>query len=324
MQIYEPIIDVDGVRKSFGRTTALDGLSLQVAEGQVSALLGPNGAGKTTLVRILATLLAPDAGRVAVAGMDVVRRPVAVRRVIGLAGQHAAVDQTLTGRENLIMVARLYRLSAAQARQRSAEALERLSLTEAADRPVRTYSGGMRRRLDVGASLVGQPRVLLLDEPSTGLDPAARLELWSFLRGLVAQGATILLTTQQLEEADRLADAVTIIDHGALVTRGTPEQLKAGLGYETIEVTLADPARLPQAARVLEPLAEGSLKTGGPAAMVTFRAPRAARALPAAVRLLDGAAIAVEDVTARRPSLDDVFISVLGRASAKTAEAKPA
>ena len=323
MQIYEPIIDVAGVRKSFGRTTALDGLSLQVAEGQVSALLGPNGAGKTTLVRILATLLAPDAGRVAIAGMDVVRRPVAVRRVIGLAGQHAAVDQTLTGRENLIMVGRLYRLSAAQARQRSAEALERLSLTEAADRPVRTYSGGMRRRLDVGASLVGQPRVLLMDEPSTGLDPAARLELWSFLRGLVAQGATILLTTQQLEEADRLADAVTIIDHGALVTRGTPEQLKAGLGYEMIEVTLVDPARLPQAARVLEPLAEGSLKTGGPAAVVTFRAPRATRALPAAVRLLDGAAIAVEDVTARRPSLDDVFISVLGRACARTAEAKP-
>jgi ABC-type multidrug transport system ATPase subunit len=225
----EPIIDIAGVRKSFGRTTALDGLTMQVAEGRVAALLGANGAGKTTLVRILATLLAPDAGRVTVAGIDVVRRPVAVRHVIGLAGQHAAVDQTLTGRENLVMIARLYRLPAAQARQRSAEVLERLSLTEAADRPVRTYSGGMRRRLDVGASLVGQPRVLLLDEPSAGLDPAARLELWSFLRGLVAQGATLLLTTQQLEEADHLADAVTIIDHGALVTQGTPEPLKARL-----------------------------------------------------------------------------------------------
>jgi ABC-type Na+ transport system ATPase subunit NatA len=203
----EPIIDIAGVRKSFGRTTALDGLTMQVAEGRVAALLGANGAGKTTLVRILATLLAPDAGRVTVAGIDVVRRPVAVRHVIGLAGQHAAVDQTLTGRENLVMIARLYRLPAARARQRSAEVLERLSLTEAADRPVRTYSGGMRRRLDVGASLVGQPRVLLLDEPSAGLDPAARLELRSFLRGLVAQGATLLLTTQQLEEADHLADA---------------------------------------------------------------------------------------------------------------------
>ena len=324
MLTAEPIIDIAGVRKAFGKTTALDGLSMQVAEGQVSALLGANGAGKTTLIRILATLLAPDAGRVTVAGLDVVRRPVAVRRVIGLAGQHAAVDQTLTGRENLVMVARLYRLPAAQARQRSAEVLERLSLTEAADRPVRTYSGGMRRRLDVGASLVGQPRILLLDEPSTGLDPAARLELWSFLRGLVAQGTTILLTTQQLEEADHLAGAIAIIDHGTLVTEGTPEQLKAGLGYETIEVALADPARLPQAAHALEPLAEGALETSELAATISFRAPRGARALPAAVRLLDGAGIAVEDAAARRPSLDDVFISVLGRAAAGTAEARPA
>jgi len=320
----EPIIDIAGVRKSFGRTVALDGLSMQVAEGKVSALLGANGAGKTTLVRILATLLAPDAGRVTVAGIDVARCPVAVRRMIGLAGQHAAVDQTLTGRENLIMVARLYRLPAAQARQRSAEVLERLSLTEAADRPVRTYSGGVRRRLDVGASLVGQPSILLLDEPSTGLDPTARLELWSFLRSLVAQGTTILLTTQQLEEADHLADAITIIDHGVLVTEGTPEQLKAGLGYETIDVTLADPARLPQAAEVLEPLAKGSPESDGLAARISFRVLRGARALPAAVRLLEGAGIAVEDVTARRPSLDDVYISVLGCAAAGTADARPA
>ena len=323
MLAAKPIIDIADVRKSFGRTTALDGLSMQVAEGKVSALLGANGAGKTTLVRILATLLAPDAGRVTVAGIDVMRRPVAIRSMIGLAGQHAAVDQTLTGRENLVMVACLYRLSAAQARQRSAEVLERLSLTRAADRPVRTYSGGMRRRLDVGASLVGQPRILLLDEPSTGLDPAARLELWSFLRGLVAQGTTILLTTQQLEEADHLASAIAIIDHGALVTEGTPEQLKAGLGYETIEVAVVDPARLPQAAGVLEPLAEGVPETDRLAGRISFRAPRGARTLPAAVRLLDGAGIAIEDATARRPSLDDVFISVLGRA-AGTADARRA
>ena len=323
MLAAKPIIDINGVRKSFGRTTALDRLSMQVAEGRVSALLGANGAGKTTLVRILATLLAPDSGRVTVAGIDVMRRPVAIRSMIGLAGQHAAVDQTLTGRENLVMVARLYRLPAAQARQRSAEVLERLSLTGAADRPVRTYSGGMRRRLDVGASLVGQPRILLLDEPSTGLDPAARLELWSFLRGLVAQGTTILLTTQQLEEADHLASAIAIIDHGALVTEGTPEQLKAGLGYETIEVAVVDPARLPQAAGVLEPLAEGVPETDSLAGRISFRAPRGARALPAAVRLLDGAGIAIEDATARRPSLDDVFISVLGRA-AGTADARRA
>ncbi len=308
-----PAIEVIEVRKSFGRTAALDGLSMQVSEGGVSALLGPNGAGKTTLIRILATLLVPDGGQVFVAGSDVVRHPVAVRRTIGLAGQHAAVDETLTGRENLVMIGRLYRLSARQANRRSGEVLERLSLTEAADRPVRTYSGGMRRRLDVGASLVGQPRVLLLDEPSTGLDPASRLELWSFLRRLVAQGTTILLTTQLLEEADRLSDAITIIDHGAVLTEGTPAQLKARLGYEAIEVVLADPGQLRHAAEVMKPLAEQAMDIDDPAAKISFRAPRDARALPAAVRLLDQAGIAVKDVTGGRPSLDEVFLAVLGQ-----------
>lgn len=310
-----PIIDIAEVRKSFGKTVALDRLSMRVAEGQVATLLGPNGAGKTTLVRILATLLRPDGGRVLVGGVDVVRQPVAIRRMIGLAGQHAAIDETLTGRENLVMVGRLYRLSARQARQAATEVLQRLSLVDAADRPVRTYSGGMRRRLDVGASLVGRAKVLLLDEPSTGLDPAARLELWSLLAQLVAEGATILLTTQQLEEADHLADTVTIIDHGTVVTEGSPAALKEKLGYETIEVTLAEGVHLREAVEVLRPISLDAPASNDSAARITFRASRQTSALPTTVRLLDQAGITVEDVTARRPSLDDVFISLVGHPS---------
>jgi ABC-2 type transport system ATP-binding protein len=236
------MIEATGVGKSFGKTRALDGLDLAVAENRVTGLLGPNGAGKTTLIRILATLLKPDEGQVRVAGYDVVAQPLAVRRAIGLAGQYAVVDETLTGRENLEMTGQLYRLSHRTARQRAAEVLDRLSLTDAADRPVRTYSGGMRRRLDLGASLVGRPPVLLLDEPTTGLDPAARNELWAYIRDLVAEGATLLLTTQLLEEADHLADDIVIINHGTVVAHGSPDELKARLGGERVETVVVRPS----------------------------------------------------------------------------------
>jgi ABC-2 type transport system ATP-binding protein len=236
------MIEATGVQKSFGKTRALGGLDLAVAQNQVTGLLGPNGAGKTTLIRILATLLRPDKGQVRVAGYDVTAQPFAVRRAIGLAGQYAVADETLTGRENLEMTGQLYRLSRRVARKRAAEVLDRLSLTTAADRPVRTYSGGMRRRLDLGASLVGRPPVLLLDEPTTGLDPAARNELWAYIRDLVAEGATLLLTTQLLEEADQLADDIVIIDHGTVVAHGTPDELKARLGGERVETVVVRPS----------------------------------------------------------------------------------
>jgi daunorubicin resistance ABC transporter ATP-binding subunit len=236
------MIEATGVEKAFGRTRALRGMDLAVAENQVTGLLGPNGAGKTTLIRILATLLKPDKGQVRVGGYDVIAQPYAVRKTIGLAGQYAVVDETLTGRENLEMTGRLYRLTRADARKQAAHVLERLSLADAADRPVRTYSGGMRRRLDLGASLVGRPRVLLLDEPTTGLDPAARNELWAYIRDMVAEGTTVLLTTQQLEEADQLAGDIVIINHGAVVAHGTPDKLKARIGGDRVEMTVRRPS----------------------------------------------------------------------------------
>src|SRR6478735_1267410 len=233
-----PIVEVQGVERSFGETRALCGIDLAVPEGSVVALLGPNGAGKTTLVRILSTLIPPDGGTARIAGFDVVKQPTAVRRVIGLAGQNAAVDDTLTGRENLEMIGRLSRLSKAQAKERAQEVLERVSLTDAGDRQLKTYSGGMRRRIDLGAGLVARPRVLLLDEPTTGLDPANRLDLWAYLRDLVNEGATILLTTQYLEEADQLASDVVVIDHGSVIARGTPLELKQRLAGDVLDVTV--------------------------------------------------------------------------------------
>ena len=232
----EPMIEVEGLHKAFGETRALDGVDLCVPAATVLGLLGPNSAGKTTLVKVLATLLEPDAGWARVAGRDVVREPTAVRSMIGLAGQYAAVDEVLTGRENLELVGRLYRLSAPEARRRAEAALEQLSLTDAADRPVRTYSGGMRRRLDLGASLVGRPRILILDEPTTGLDPRTRMELWAFIQQLVRDGTTVLLTTQYLEEADELAESIVVIDHGRVIARGTSDELKSQLGGDVLEV----------------------------------------------------------------------------------------
>ncbi|HXY92534.1 MAG TPA: ATP-binding cassette domain-containing protein, partial [Acidimicrobiia bacterium] len=235
-----PIVEVEGVERSFGNTRALCGIDLVVPEGRVVALLGPNGAGKTTLVRILSTLIPPGAGKARVAGYDVVQEPVAVRRSIGLAGQYAAVDETLTGRENLEMVGRLSRLSKSLARERAQEVLSRVSLVDAADRPLKTYSGGMRRRIDLGAGLVAHPRVLLLDEPTTGLDPASRMDLWAYLRELVAEGASILLTTQYLEEADQLASEIVVVDHGTVIASGTPLELKQRFASDVLDVTVGD------------------------------------------------------------------------------------
>ena len=240
MEAPPQAVEVEGVAVSFGETRALDGVDLTVGTGTVQGLLGPNGAGKTTLVRVLATLLRPDAGSARVFGRDVLRDATRVRALIGLAGQFAAVDGTLTGRENLEMVGRLYRLSRSDARSRAADALERLGLSDAGDRVVRGYSGGMRRRLDLGASLVGRPRLLILDEPTTGLDPQSRNDVWSFIRELVADGTTVLLTTQYLDEADKLADHIVVIDHGKVIANGTPRELKARMGADVLELHVED------------------------------------------------------------------------------------
>jgi len=304
------MIDVRQITKSFGDVHALTGVDLQVEAGTVLGLLGPNGAGKTTLVNVLATLHKPDSGTAKIGGLDVVRDAVAVRTVIGLAGQFAAVDEVLTGRENLTMVGRLYRLGRRDAARRANEVLERLGLSDAADRPVRTYSGGMRRRLDLGASLVGKPSVLILDEPTTGLDPRTRLDLWAFIKDLVAEGTTLLLTTQYLEEADHLADSIVVIDHGAVVARGTSEELKARLGGDVLEVRLVDDAQLDQAAAILATLHGDRPVVTRDERRVTIAARDGASSLLAGVRLLDEAHLVLDDVALRRPSLDDVFLTL--------------
>ncbi len=311
----EAMIEARGLAKSYHRKPALADVGFTVPPGSVLGLLGPNGAGKTTTVRILSTLLRPDQGNALIAGHDVTREPVAVRRAIGLVGQHAAIDQALTARENLHMVARLYRLSRRQARTRTEEALELLGLTEAADHPARTYSGGMRRRLDLGASLVGQPPVLLLDEPTSGLDPAARIQLWQFVRSLVDQGTTLLLTTQAMEEADQLASHIIILDRGRIAARGTPGELKARLGDAIVDVTIADPARLADAAAALAQAATTPPVITQAPPRVSITAPSGADALVQAVRQLDEQGIGIADVMVRRPTLDDVFLAITGHAT---------
>jgi daunorubicin resistance ABC transporter ATP-binding subunit len=308
------IIQVEDLVKVFGGTVpvrALDGLDLTVERGGVYGLLGPNGAGKTTLIRVLATLLEPDRGRVRVAGIDVRRHPAEVRARIGLAGQYAAVDDHLTGRENVEMVGRLYGLPRRQARRRAGEVLARIGLTQVADRQVRTYSGGMRRRLDLAASLVGRPQVLFLDEPTAGLDPASRRELWALVGDLVEGGTTVLLTTQYLEEADQLADRIAVIHHGRVVSDGTGDQLKDRVGGAVLELTVpeADRAQTLQALRTLR--AEGPAEDRHHGRIVV-PAPHGAATLAEALRRLHAAGITPEDVALHKPTLDDVFLALTG------------
>src|SRR5215203_3923 len=312
------MIQAEGLAKSFGRTRALGGVDLEVASGTVLGLLGPNGAGKTTAVRILATLLAPTAGRAMVGGYDVVRHPHQVRQLIGLAGQYAAVDESLSGTENLSMLGRLLGLGKAQASQRAAELLEHFDLADAGGRMVKTYSGGMRRRLDLAASLVGQPPVLFLDEPTTGLDPRSRNGLWAVVRELVATGTTVLLTTQYMEEADQLAHHIAVIDRGQVIAQGTPDELKSKIGGQVLEVRPANPAAVDRAAQLLVELTGNQATIDRDIRLISVPMPDPAW-LPVAVRRLDEAGIIVVDLALRRPSLDEVFLTLTGR----PAEAEP-
>ena len=306
----ELIIEAEGLVKSFGKIKALAGLNLTARSGQVTAVLGPNGAGKTTFVRALATLIRPDEGKLWVAGIDVVRRPDQVRQVIGLAGQHAAVEPTMTGRENLLMVARLFGHSSRQATVNTDAVLSQLGLEDVADRPVKTYSGGLRRRLDLGASLVGAPRLLLLDEPTTGLDPSSRIRLWEAIRHLVARGTDVLLTTQYLEEADQLANQVTIIDHGRVIANGSPAELKALAGSDMIEVRSHRAAELPALAQALAAVGSDEPRIDAGTNRVTVPVAGGRSAITAAVQALGGIDVEVDDLSLRRPTLDEVFLTL--------------
>jgi ABC-2 type transport system ATP-binding protein len=309
-----PTIEANGLTKRFGKTVALDGLDLVAEPGQVLAVLGPNGAGKTTFVRTVATLLRPDAGELRVAGHDVRREPRAVRRAIGLAGQSAAVEPAMTGRENLELIARLYGQDRRSARANSARVLEQLGLTEAAGRLARTYSGGMRRKLDLGASLVGAPRLLLLDEPTTGLDPRSRIELWDAIGALVAGGTDVLLTTQYLDEADRLAGRIVIIDRGRVVASGTPSELKQRAGRSVIEVHTQDRADLARVVAALAGLDHGEAQVEEATHRVSVAVEAGTDRLRDALRSLDTAGVAVDDLSLRRPTLDEVFLALTGQA----------
>ena len=306
------MIEARGLVKKYGDVVALDGLDLTVPEGTVYGLLGPNGAGKTTTVRILTTLLKPDAGTATVDGLDVVRKPNAVRRIIGLTGQYAAVDEYLTGRENLRMFGDLYHLPSAYVKARSDELLERFDLTDAADRSLRTYSGGMRRRLDLAASLIAKPRVLFLDEPTTGLDPRSRIGLWEVIKDLVADGTTVLLTTQYLEEADQLAEEIVVIDHGRVIAQGTSDTLKDQVGGDRLEVVVEDPAQMDAAAEALRSVATGEVTVDRGDHRIVAPVVGGSLTLVEAVRSLDSAHVAIADVALRRPTLDDVFLALTG------------
>jgi ABC-2 type transport system ATP-binding protein len=314
------IIEVRGLRKSFGRVEALRGVDFSVPEGKVLGLLGPNGAGKTTAVRILTTLLSPDGGVASVAGLDVARQPSAVRRVIGLAGQATAIAPHLTGFENLVMAGRLCHLGKPTARRRAEELLARFDLADAAHRQAKTYSGGMLRRLDLAASLIGLPKVLFLDEPTTGLDPRSRLGMWAIIRELVSGGTTLLLTTQYLDEADELADDIVVIDHGQVIASGTPEQLKDKVGGDVVEFSVDEPAKLAVALEAVSSLGQGEPFGDPETGRVQVHAGgRGSQVLVEVVRRLDSAGVAVTGMALRRPSLDDVFMSLTGH----SAEAPP-
>jgi ABC-2 type transport system ATP-binding protein len=316
--VAEGLVKVYRSRKSEVR--ALDGVDLSVAEGTVLGLLGPNGAGKTTTVRILATLLKPDAGHATVAGLDVVRQAEQLRYLIGLSGQYAAVDENLTGRENLTMFGRLYQLPGAEARKRADELLEQFALSDAADRTVKTYSGGMRRRLDLGSALIGRPQLLFLDEPTTGLDPRSRLGMWEVIRGLVREGSTLLLTTQYLEEADELANTIAVVDAGRIIARGTADELKSRVGGERIEVVVHDRADIQRTVAVLMRDCEGECSVDEHTRRVTVPAKGGAQRLIQVVRDLDEAGVAIDDIALRRPTLDDVFLALTGHAAEQRAE----
>jgi ABC-2 type transport system ATP-binding protein len=317
-----PAIEAEGLVKIYrsrkSEVRALDGVDLEVEEGTVLGLLGPNGAGKTTTVRILATLLRPDAGSARVAGLDVVLDAQAVRQVIGLSGQYAAVDENLTGRENLWMFGRLYQLSSAESRTRADELLERFYLGDAADRVAKTYSGGMRRRLDLASALIGRPRLLFLDEPTTGLDPRSRLTMWDIIRGQVREGVTLLLTTQYLEEADELADEIAVVDHGRIIARGTSDALKSQVGGERIEVVIHDRTELTRAAAAIAP--DGSASLDEHTKRITVAAGGGAQQLVEVVGRLGDAEIRIDDVGLRRPTLDDVFLELTGHSTEDAAD----
>jgi ABC-2 type transport system ATP-binding protein len=310
------LIEADGLTKRFGKVEALSDLSLTLPSGLAVAILGPNGAGKTTFIRMVATLLQPDRGTLTVDGHNVVQDPMAVRRQIGLAGQAAAVEEMMTGRENLMMVARLYGQGRREAAVSAARILAQMGLTEAADRQVRTYSGGMRRRLDLGASLVGTPRLLLLDEPTTGLDPGSRNEVWDGIREMNRAGTDILLTTQYLDEADHLAAYIVIIDGGRVIAQGTPDQLKSRIGADVVELHTADVRTMGRAATVLAGLGVAEPSTDPTTRRCSIAAPGGSKLLPVVVRALDDAAVAVEDISLRRPTLDEVFLALTGNGGA--------
>ncbi len=306
-------IEAHALVKRFGDVTALDGLELEVARAQVLGLLGPNGAGKTTLVRVLATLLKPDQGEARVLGLDVTRDAEAVRERIGLAGQYAAVDENLTGNENLTMVGRLYGMSRRDARARAGELLERFDLVDAAGRPTKGYSGGMRRRLDLAAALVANPPVLFLDEPTTGLDPPSRIALWEVIEALVAEGTTVLLTTQYLDEADRLAHTIAVIDHGRVIAEGAPDSLKDRLGAGRLEVTLEDAADGSRAAEALRGMTDQAVEVEE--GTLRLRVANRRGAIASAVEQLSAIGVGVDDIALRRPTLDDVFLALTGHAA---------
>jgi ABC-2 type transport system ATP-binding protein len=316
-------IVTEGLRRAFGAVKAVDGVDLVVPAGTVVGLLGPNGAGKTTIVRILTTLLPPDAGSARVAGYDVVRDAAALRSVIGLAGQYAAVDENLTGRENLELVGRLYHLRGTEARRRADELLERFELTDAASRTVKTYSGGMRRRLDLGASLIGRPQVLFLDEPTTGLDPRSRYALWDVIRELVNDGTTLLLTTQYLEEADRLADRISVIDVGRVIAEGTTDELKSRVGGDLLALRVADRAAAGTAAEAIAGLGSGAPQIVPESGEVSLPVAEGASILVEVVRRLDAAGVEISDLALRRPTLDDVFLALTGHAAEAAGEEEP-
>ena len=313
-----PAIVAEGLHKYYGKTHALAGLDLVAEEGTVLGVLGPNGAGKTTAVRILTTLLRPDAGHAEVAGLDVVKHADALRARIGLAGQYAAVDENLTGYENLVMFGQLYHLGRSVARRRANELLERFDLVDAGGRIVKTYSGGMRRRLDLAASLIISPPVLFLDEPTTGLDIRGRLSMWEVISTLVADGTTVLLTTQYLEEADQLADSIAVVDHGRVIAKGTSDELKAQVGGERLELTVARRGDLNAAAQTLQSYASGDLQINSERRHIVVPVTQGAQLLAAVVRDLDAAMVPLDDLALRRPTLDDVFLALTGRPAEET------